>query len=103
MTDSPPRRPLPAPHPAVICRPVSDGAVLLHTKDEVYYGLNTVGLLIWEGLPPVRETLTELCQDLSERFPEVPVEEIAADVRELLDELERHGLVLPAGSGEPSA
>ena len=44
---------LPIPNPDVIHKAVGDGAVLLSTKDEVYYGLNAVGTCIWERLSPV--------------------------------------------------
>jgi hypothetical protein len=97
MTETPSPS-LPRPHAAVICRSVSDGAVLLHTEQELYYGLNSVGLLVWEGLPPAQESMDALCRGLSERFPDVPPEEIEADVRELLEDLERIGLVVPPGT-----
>jgi hypothetical protein len=52
---------LPIPNPDVIHKTVADGAVLLSTKDEVYYGLNSVGTCIWEHLPPVLTELDDLC------------------------------------------
>jgi hypothetical protein len=94
-------RPLPTPHPDVLCRAVSEGAVLLHTGDEVYFGLNEVGLLIWEMLPPTCHSVDEVVERLAARFPEVDPAEIRVDVEELVEELERGGLVqhLPSSGG----
>ena len=78
---------LPVRNPNVMCRTVDGGAVLLDTGQEVYYGLNTVGAYIWEHLPPVFQTLEEMSASLSALHPEVAVETIRADARELLDDL----------------
>ena len=94
---------LPEPHPDVLCRPVSDGAVLLHTTDEIYFGLNEVGLLIWELLPPVSRTTDEVVETLAARFPEVDPEEIRTDVLELLQGLEENGLVTRGSQGNDAA
>jgi hypothetical protein len=84
---------LPAPSPDVMYRAVDGGAVLLSVRDEVYYGLNTVGSYIWEHLPPVLQTVDELMDALAARHPDVPEQTIRADVRELLDNLLINGLV----------
>ncbi len=86
---------LPKPKPEVIYRGVDDGAVLLSSKDEVYFGLNPVGRYIWEHLPPVLQTPEELFVSLSAAYPDVPIETIRADARELLAELQANGLVSP--------
>ena len=62
---------LPRPHPAVMFREVSDGAVLLQMEDEIYFGLNEVGSRIWQLLPPSCATLEELCARLGETYPDV--------------------------------
>lgn len=92
---------LPAPHPDVLCRAVSEGAVLLHTTEEIYFGLNEVGLMIWELLPPASGTMGEMVDTLSGRFPEVDAAEIRTDVEELLKELEENGLVQRSGDPTP--
>jgi len=84
---------LPIPHPAVVYRAVSDGAVLLSTADEVYYGLNAVGARVWELLPPVSRTVEELCATVAAGYPETEAATIRADVLELLQTLEAHGLL----------
>jgi hypothetical protein len=39
-----------APLPSVVCPPVADGALFLHTPDEVRVGLNPVAARAWELL-----------------------------------------------------
>jgi len=89
---------LPVANPKVIYKALSEGAVLLSTTDEVYFGLNEVGARVWEHLPPVLNTLDELCAAIGATYPEVDQDTIRADVSELLAELAAHGLVLPRDS-----
>lgn len=84
---------LPGHHGAVVFRTVSDGAILLHTEDEVYYGLNAVGVRVWQLLPESRD-LDELCGALQCEYPDVDSSELRGDVAELLDALTRAGLVV---------
>ncbi len=85
---------LPGPREAVVFQTVSDGAILLHTEEEVYYGLNAVAVRVWQLLPEFRD-LGELCARLGTEYPDVAPAELRADVTELLDALERAGLVVP--------
>jgi hypothetical protein len=85
-------RPLPAPSPEVIYRPVKDGAVLLSTNEEVYFGLNDAGACIWELLAK-HETLEELTAALEGIYPEVEPDRLRDDATDLLDDLLAHGLV----------
>jgi hypothetical protein len=87
---------LPRPHPAVMFREVSDGAVLLQMEDEIYFGLNSVGARIWQLLPPACTNLEDLCARLGEVFPDVPVEQIQEDVTELLGQLRENKLLVDA-------
>lgn len=89
---------LPTPHPDVVCMPVADGAVLLHTGREIYFGLNTVGARIWELLRPDVADIAALCAALNELYPQVDVSELRSDVADLLEALENDGLVLPPAS-----
>lgn len=84
---------LPTPHPSVLHRPVSDGAVLLHAEEEVYFGLNEVGSRIWGLLPPESPDFDALIRSLGAVYPDVDEATLRADVRELLDELRQAGLV----------
>jgi len=90
---------LPTPHPAVIFKPVSEGAVLLHTASEVYFGLNHVGAQIWQLMGETRDPETVVAR-LSETYPDVPAEQLHADVRELAAELSENGLVVSDESPE---
>lgn len=85
---------LPHPHPAVMFREVSDGAVLLQMEDEIYFGLNEVGSRVWQLLPPTCADLDELCARLGEVYPDVPGDQLLADVTELLDQLREHKLLV---------
>lgn len=84
---------LPRPHPAVVFNSVSEGAVLLHTESEVYFGLNRVGAQVWELLPSC-DGVEELCERVGDRYPDATAEQIRNDVVELLDVLEEADLVV---------
>lgn len=96
---------LPVPKESVIYRALSEGAVLFSLTDEVYFGLNTVGAVVWELLPPATRTFDSLLASLSARYPGVPVAQLRDDVTELLEELTSFGLVthLPAAGSLPVA
>jgi hypothetical protein len=87
---------LPRPHPAVVFRTVSDGAVLLHTEHEVYFGLNAVGSRVWELLAPGCTELDELCARLAIVYPEVDPSVLRTDVAELVDQLLESKLLVAA-------
>ncbi len=90
---------MPKPHPAVIFKPVSEGAVLLHTESEVYFGLNHVGAQIWQQLGEVSEMGT-LIAEVCALYPDVDSERIQGDVQQLLADLAESGLVIPGGVSE---
>ena len=85
--------PLPRVRADVIFQSVPDGAVLLATRDEIYYGLNEVGARIWALLTGGAPSLESLCGTLHQEYPEVPVHVLRADVLELLADLAVAGLV----------
>jgi len=80
----------------VLFKTVSDGAVLLHVEEEIYFGLNDVGTLIWQNLPPACSDIDALCERLAEAYAEVPPEILRADALELLAELAANQLVVAA-------
>ena len=86
---------LPTRNPKVIFKALATGAVPYATDDEVYFGLNPVGVRVWELLPPVHQTLDEVCRVLAAEYPDAGEDVIRADVSELLDELLKLGLVVP--------
>ncbi len=91
---------LPQPHPAVIFKTVSEGAVLLHTESEVYFGLNHVGAQVWQLVAGGATVLSDVVSDLSETYPDVPAEVIRDDVSALLEELTENGLLVPTGGDD---
>ena len=70
-----------------------DGAVLFSPETEVYYGLNNVGSVIWELLSQRIPTMDLLCEAVHEEFPDATLEQIHADVLELLSDFSKNGLV----------
>jgi len=87
---------LPVAGPDVVFAPLDQGAVLFSVSEEVYYGLNAVGLRVWQLLPPATGTIDELCTTLQREFADVDLDTIRADVDELLAELARLRLVVSA-------
>ena len=84
---------LPRPSPTVICRDLPEGAVLFCTATEVYFSLNPIAARIWQLLPPACLSEEEVVTRLCESHPDVVQGKIAADVRTLLEDLARNGLV----------
>ncbi len=72
---------------------LSDGAVLYSPTDETYFGLNEVGLDVWNLLPPTSSSLEELCLALQKHHPDVDIDTVRADVIELLDQLNEFNLI----------
>lgn len=85
---------LPSRAPDVVFNRIEDGAVLLSTREEIYYGLNCVGARVWELLPEC-PTLEALCDRLEQLYPDAGPEMIRADLCELIGELTRNGLLEP--------
>jgi hypothetical protein len=83
----------------VICKSLSDGAVLFSTADEVYFGLNAAGVRVWQLLPPTSATLDDLCRALCSDYPEASPERVRDDIVQLIDDLVANGLAEPALNG----
>ncbi len=73
---------------------VGDGAVLLHTQDEIYFGLNSVGARVWQMLPPTCLEIDDVCSSLAASYPGVEARMIRADVDDLLEQLRSQHLVV---------
>jgi hypothetical protein len=89
---------LPTRNPKVIFKALATGAVLYSTEEEVYFGLNPVGVRVWELLPPAHQTLDEIVRVIASEYSDVGEDVIRADVSELIDELTKLGLILPASA-----
>jgi hypothetical protein len=87
---------LPTRNPKIIFKALETGAVLYSPDEEVYFGLNPVGVRVWEMLPPAQQHLDDVCRLLAAEYPDAGEEVIRADVTELLDELAKLGLVVPS-------
>ena len=77
--------------PRVLFKDLGDEAVLLDLDTETYFGLNAVGTRFWKLVttaPTIRDALDVMLEEF-----EVPPNELERDIRELLDELVRRGLV----------
>lgn len=94
------------PHASVIFQPVSEGAVLLHSETEIYFGLNQVGAAIWELIADDCESIDAMVEAIHKAYPDAGPEMVRADIEELLGELEAQGLLVRGGSeheaGHPS-
>jgi hypothetical protein len=81
-------------NPDIVWTSVADGAVLFSTSRELYYGANHVAAFVWEQLEPSDKSFDDLCAAVAERFGDAEPLQVRADVRELLEDFERHGLVV---------
>ena len=84
---------LPHPLPTVVFKDLPEGGILFCTATETYFGLNPIGVRIWRLLPPACESEGELVARIASEHPEVDVDIIAQDVRQLVSDLLGNGLV----------
>lgn len=85
---------LPKPDSAIVFKRLEEGAVLFHTRQEVYFGLNSVGARIWELLPTCT-SMAELCAGLAAEYPDVEPAVLEQDAQELIDQFAAQKLVQP--------
>ena len=81
----------------VLIREVAGEAVLLNLNNEQYYGLNAVGLRMWQVLTAgrnIEQTIEELLQEY-----DVDRATLEGDILQLLEELAGQGLVEIADVG----
>lgn len=95
---------LPSKSPTVLFKEMDEGGVLFCSRTEIYFGLNSVGAIIWnhlpEGAPSGNGSVGKLLDSLHEAYPDVDRDDLAADVREFLETLETSQLVTYARSEE---
>ena len=82
--------------PEVLSQTVANEAVLLDLKTEKYFGLNTVGLRVWELLQENGDTQIVLEKMLKEF--EVAPDVLESDLNDLLARLHAAGLVQESAS-----
>jgi hypothetical protein len=78
----------------VVLREQEGDAFLLHVPSGRYFGLNSTGLVVWEALVNGRDPV----EALSDRWPDVPAEQRAADARSLVEALVGAGLARMEGA-----
>lgn len=95
---------LPSPGPGILVQALPDGAVLLDTSSEVYFGLNAVGARVWQLLPAAA-TLDELCAAVAAQYPDADPRRVRADVAALVEALVAEGLLraVPAARSDDAA
>ncbi len=77
--------------PDVLFQEVSGEIVLLDLVSERYFGLNSTGARVWQGLSEGRTT-EEIISGLAKEF-DVSGAQLDQDVNELLEELMQAGLI----------
>jgi hypothetical protein len=83
-----------APSRDVDSSSVGDRVVLYHRGSRTALVLNPTGSWLWEGLV-ASATAPDLAVRLRERFPDLTPDDAARDVGLFLDELLRHGALVP--------
>ena len=81
--------------PRVLCQEVAGEAVLLDLETEKYFGLNTVGLRVWQLLQRSGDP-GEIFRTLASEYSVDP-DTLAADLQDLLQRLRQAGLVHAQG------
>jgi hypothetical protein len=79
--------------PRVILQRFPDGAVLYTPSNETYLGLNETGVRIWELLPKEGIGFEALLGCVATAYPDVPTDDLRADLIAWLGEVESVGLV----------
>lgn len=75
----------------VVSKPVGDEIVLLDFQNGMYYGLDAVGVRVWE-LIAAGQSMGAIVDALAEEY-DVARETLERDIDALLAELERRGLI----------
>lgn len=79
------------PSPDVMLSTVEDGAVLLHLKRGIYFGLNPVGADIWDMLNKNLDAETCVAQLVASY--DIDATTAAGDYKTLIEELLEQGLI----------
>ena len=79
-------------NPSIVVQPMESGAVLMNMATGDCFELNHIGVDVWTGLAN-GQTPAAIVAALAARYDRSP-SEIESDVRALLADLTRHGLVV---------
>lgn len=78
-------------NPDVITTELEDGAILLDLNTKYYYNLNETGLSIWQALDETGNP-EDIATKLFNEY-DVDRKQVSACLNELLDDLEKEGLI----------
>ena len=79
-------------NPHVVTTELEDGAILLNLNTKYYYNLNETGLSIWQALDASGDSET-IASKLTDKY-DIDRNHASAYLGELLDELEKEGLII---------
>ncbi|MEM8724114.1 MAG: PqqD family protein [Pseudomonadota bacterium] len=74
-----------------VANQVGDETVILHMGNGTYYGLDTIGTFLWEGLK-AGSSPSEIAEQITAEY-DVDRPTVDGDLRRFLSELEEQGLV----------
>ncbi len=74
-----------------VANQVGDETVILHLGNGTYFGLDTIGTSLWDGLK-AGKTPSEVCDQITKEY-DVDRATVEADMREFLAELAKNDLV----------
>ena len=74
---------------------ISDGIIVVDVENDFFFNLNPVASFVWQALE-VPQAHSDLCMRVLEQFEGVSQDVVEADVTELLEDLQSHGLVSQA-------
>jgi len=81
-------------NPEIVLRTEEDGAFLFDPDSGRICFVNEVGITIWR-LCENPAALADIIQHVGKEYTEVPDEDVAADCRSFLDQLDKLGFLLP--------
>ena len=74
-----------------VANQVGDETVILHMGNGTYYGLDTIGTALWEGIKSGKLP-SEVCDQILAEY-DVERQKVESDLRHFLGELAEHELV----------
>ncbi len=77
-----------------VANQVGDETVILHMGNGTYFGLDTIGTTLWEGLKSGKLP-SEVCDEIIAEY-DVARQQVEGDLRQFLGELAEHELVSSA-------
>ena len=82
-----------SPRQSALATSIDGEAVILETESGTYYGLNTVGTVIWELLEDVDTASVESLREHVLETYDIPREQCEQDIEAFLSEMEAKGLL----------